>query len=62
MLASNQSRMGHDWIRFANAVLQLNESITGRELVMVDNLNYMGHIDYIISYVDQQDRRWALNH
>ena len=56
-MATNQSRMGHDWVRFTNAVLQLDENITARELVMVDNLHYMGHIDYIISYIDKNDKR-----
>lgn len=58
MLASNQTRLGHDWLRFVNAVLELNENVTGNELVMVDNLDYMGHIDYIISFVNHYDKRY----
>jgi hypothetical protein len=58
VLALRQPRLGHDWLRFANAVIQLKDKITPNELVMVDNLQFMGHIDYIISYINQFDKRY----
>ncbi|CAG2170556.1 unnamed protein product [Oppiella nova] len=62
VMASNQTRMGHDWIRLANAIVQLDENITARELVMVDNLYFMGHIDHILSYVNQNEKRLLANY
>lgn len=50
--------MGHDWIRFVNAAIDLDgEELTPKELVMVDNIRYMGQIDYLISFVNRHDKR-----
>ncbi len=58
MLANNQTRLGHDWVRFVNAALDVNgEVFTPKELVMVDNIRYMGQIDYLISFVNKHDKR-----
>lgn len=57
VLANNQTRLGHDWIRFVNAALNMKEQITPNELVMVDNILYMGQIDYLISFVNRHDKR-----
>ncbi|XP_054157418.1 neprilysin-2-like isoform X2 [Oppia nitens] len=62
VLATNQTRMGYDWVRLANSVLQLNETIGHTEVVMVDNLSYMGHVDYIISYVNKHEKRLMANY
>ena len=59
VLANNQTRLGHDWIRFTNAAIDLEgtEVFTPKELVMVDNIRYMGQIDYLISFVNKHDKR-----
>lgn len=56
--------MGHDWIRFVNAAIDLPNNdggsdlkFTEKELVMVDNIRYMGQIDYLISFVNKHDKR-----
>ena len=63
-MANNQTRLGHDWIRFVNSAIELDagEKFTPRELVMVDNLRYMGQIDYLISFVLKHDRRLLSNY
>ncbi|OTF77784.1 hypothetical protein BLA29_000977 [Euroglyphus maynei] len=63
VLATNQSRLGHDWIRFINAAIDLpghDDKFTEKELVMVDNIRYMGQIDYLISFVNKHDKRYAV--
>ncbi|KAJ6217838.1 hypothetical protein RDWZM_008995 [Blomia tropicalis] len=64
VLANNQSRLGHDWIRFVNSAIDLDgkEQFTPKELVMVDNIRYMGQIDYLISFVNKHDKRLLSNY
>ncbi|XP_027199792.2 neprilysin-2-like [Dermatophagoides pteronyssinus] len=65
VLATNQTRLGHDWIRFINAAIDLpdgSQPFTEKELVMVDNIRYMGQIDYLISFVNKHDKRLLANY
>ncbi|KPM11965.1 Neprilysin 2-like protein [Sarcoptes scabiei] len=64
VLATNQTRLGHDWIRFVNAAIDLDDGqqFTAKELVMVDNIRYMGQIDYLISFVNKHDKRLLANY
>lgn len=62
-MATNQTRLGHDWIRFINAAIDLpdgSQPFTEKELVMVDNIRYMGQIDYLISFVNKHDKRYCV--
>lgn len=46
-----------------NAALDLTgEEIGPKELVMVDNIRYMGQIDYLVSFVNRHDKRLMANY
>lgn len=57
-MALNHARLGNEWIRYTNAVLQLTDgNVTKSETIITDNVQIIDGMDYILAYLNKQNRR-----